>query len=270
MKKKALILSILGLIFLSGVSNAEQRMKMSTTTSTDNSGLLEALIPPFERMFDIRVDVIAVGTGKALKLGENGDVDIVFVHARGAEDKFIDAGFGVNRRDVMYNDFVIIGPENDPAGIKGVKDAAEALKRIAEAKAPFISRGDDSGTHKKEKKIWGEAGVSVKGQWYHEVGQGMGAVLKIADEKKAYTMADRGTFLAFSEKINLPVLCEGDPVLYNPYGIIAVNPAKHSHVNYVNAMAFIGWITSIKGQEIIREFGKEKFSQPLFVPMGIK
>jgi tungstate transport system substrate-binding protein len=270
MKKKALILTILGLILFSGVLNAEQRMKMSTTTSTDNSGLLEALIPPFEKMFDIKVDIIAVGTGKALKLGENGDVDIVFVHARGAEDKFVDAGFGVNRRDVMYNDFVIIGPENDPAGIKGMKDAALALKKIAEAKAPFISRGDDSGTHKKEKKIWEKVGISTKGQWYQEVGQGMGAVLKIADEKKAYTMADRGTFLSFSEKISLPVLCEGDPVLYNPYGIIAVNPAKHAHVNYVNAMALIGWITSIKGQEIIRELGKEKFNQPLFKPMVIK
>jgi tungstate transport system substrate-binding protein len=270
MKKKALILIILGLILFSGVLNAEQRMKMSTTTSTDNSGLLEVLIPPFEKKFNIKVDIIAVGTGKALKLGENGDVDIVFVHARGAEDKFVDEGFGVNRRDVMYNDFVIVGPENDPAGIKGMKDAAQALKKIAEAKAPFISRGDDSGTHKKEKKIWGKAGMSAKGQWYQEVGQGMGAVLKIADEKKAYTMADRGTFLSFSEKISLPVLCEGDPFLYNPYGIIAVNPVKHAHVNYVNAMALIGWITSIKGQEIIREFGKEKFNQPLFIPMVIK
>ena len=141
MKKKALIFTILGLIIFSGVLNAEQRMKMSTTTSTDNSGLLEVLIPPFEKMFDIKVDIIAVGTGKALKLGENGDVDIVFVHARGAEDKFVDEGFGVNRRDVMYNDFVIVGPENDPAGIKGMKDAARALKKIAEARAPFISRG---------------------------------------------------------------------------------------------------------------------------------
>jgi len=270
MKKKALILTISGLIFFSGILNAEQRMRMSTTTSTDNSGLLETLIPPFEKMFDIKVDIIAVGTGKALKLGENGDVDIVFVHARGAEDKFVDAGFGVNRRDVMYNDFVIVGPENDPAGIRGLKDAVQALKKIAEAKVSFISRGDDSGTHKKEKKVWKKAGMSAKGQWYQEVGQGMGAVLKIADEKKAYTIADRGTFLAFSEKISLPVLCEGDPVLYNPYGIIAVNPAKHAHVNYVNAMALIGWITSIKGQEIIREFGKEKFNQPLFVPMVIK
>jgi tungstate transport system substrate-binding protein len=270
MKKKALIFTVLILIFCSGILNAEQRLKMSTTTSTDNSGLLEALIPPFEKMFDIKVDVIAVGTGKALKLGENGDVDIVFVHAREAEDKFVDAEFGVNRRDVMYNDFVIVGPEDDPAGIKGMKDAALAFKKIAEAKAPFISRGDDSGTHKKEKRIWEKAGISAKGQWYQEAGQGMGLVLTIADEKKAYTLADRGTFLAFSKKISLPVLCEGDPELYNPYGIIAVNPAKHAHVKYIHAMALIGWITSIQGQEIIREFGKEKFNQPLFVPMSIK
>jgi len=270
MKKKVFIFTCLGLIVLCAMLQAEERLKMSTTTSTDNSGLLEILIPPFEKMFDVRVDIIAVGTGKALKLGENGDVDIVFVHARGAEDKFVKDGFGVNRRDVMYNDFVIVGPESDPAGIKGLKDAAEALKKIAAAGASFVSRGDDSGTHKKEKKIWKKSGVSPTGAWYQEVGQGMGAVLKIADEKKAYTIADRGTFLAFSEKISLPVLCEGDPALYNPYGIIAVNPEKYSHVKYVQALALIGWITSIKGQEIIREFGKKKFDQPLFIPMAIK
>ncbi len=270
MKKKAFILTVFCLIAFFGGVSAEERIKMSTTTSTDNSGLLEVLLPPFEKRFDVRVDVIAVGTGKALKLGENGDVDIVFVHARGAEDKFINDGFGVNRRDVMYNDFVIIGPENDPAGIKGMKDAAAALKKIAKAKAPFISRGDDSGTHKKEKKLWKKSGVTSKEAWYQEVGQGMGAVIKIADEKKAYTLADRGTFLAFSEKISLPVLCEGDPVLYNPYGIIAVNPVKHAHTKYVQAMSLIGWITSIEGQKIIREFGKDKFNQPLFVPMAVK
>lgn len=270
MKKKVFFFTLLIFVGVSPFLWAQERIKMSTTTSTDNSGLLEVLLPPFEKKFDVRVDVIAVGTGKALKLGENGDVDVVFVHARGAEDKFVDSGFGINRRDVMYNDFVIAGPEDDPAGIRGLKDAAEALKKIAEAGAPFISRGDDSGTHKKEKKIWQKSGIKPSGTWYQEVGQGMGAVLKIADEKKAYTLADRGTFLAFSEKISLPVLCEGDPELYNPYGIIAVNPEKHSHVKYIEAMALIGWITSIEGQAIIRDFGKEKFGRPLFVPMAVK
>ena len=267
--RRFLALSLIISVLVSPVF-AETRIRMATTTSTENTGLLYELLPPFEKKFNIKVDVIAVGTGKALKLGENGDVDIVFVHARGAEDKFIKEGFGVNRRDVMYNDFVIVGPESDPAGIKGMKDAVRALKKIAAAGASFVSRGDDSGTHKKEKKIWKKSGVSPTGAWYQEVGQGMGAVLKIADEKKAYTIADRGTFLAFSEKISLPVLCEGDPALYNPYGIIAVNPEKHSHVKYVQALALIGWITSIEGQEIIREFGKDKFNQSLFVPMAVK
>jgi len=243
---------------------------MSTTTSTENSGLLDALLPPFEEMLHVKVDVIAVGTGKALALGANGDVDIVFVHARPSEDKFVADGNGVNRRDVMYNDFVIIGPESDPAGVKSAKSAAEAFQKIAEAQAEFISRGDDSGTNKKEKIIWKEVGLTPEGKWYQEAGQGMGAVLTIANDKQAYTMADRGTYLAFSEKINLNVLTEGDPILYNPYGIIAVNPAKYPHVKYVYAMAFIGWVTSPEGQKIIQEFGKDKFGVPLFSPMVIK
>lgn len=251
-------------------SMAQERLRMSTTTSTDNSGLLEALLPPFESMFDVTVDVIAVGTGKALTLGKNGDVDIVFVHARQAEDEFINDGFGVNRRDVMYNDFIIMGPQDDPAQIKGLQNAAEAFKKIAQAKAPFISRGDDSGTHKKEKKIWEQAGIVPKGPWYQEVGQGMGAVLQIANEKQAYTLADRGTSLAFNRKISLKVLGEGDSALYNPYGIIATNPEKYPHVNYIKAMALIGWITSQQGQKIIRDFGKERYGQPLFCPLAIK
>jgi len=249
---------------------AQDRLKMSTTTSTDNSGLLEVLLPPFEDAFNVRVDVIAVGTGKALKLGENGDVDVVFVHARAAEDKFVADGFGVNRRNVMYNDFVLVGPEEDPAKIKAVKTATEAFKKISGTQAQFISRGDDSGTHKKEKAIWAEAGITPEGKWYQEAGQGMGAVLTIANDKRAYTMSDRGTYLAFSDKVDLHVLSEGDPILYNPYGIIAVNPAKYPHANYTKAMALIGWVTSQKGQKIIKEFGKDKFGTPLFYPMVIK
>jgi len=270
MVKKIIFLILLCVLLVPGVTEAQQRLKMSTTTSTDNSGLLEILLPPFEKMFNVKVDVIAVGTGKALRLGQNGDVDIVFVHARSAEDRFVADGYGVNRRDVMYNDFVITGPENDPAQIRGTKSAAVALAKIAGVQAPFISRGDDSGTHKKEKNIWIETGITPRGAWYQEVGQGMGAVLKIADEKKAYALADRGTFLAFSKKVGLVVLCEGDPVLYNPYGIIAVNPATYPHVNYVKAMALIGWVTAPEGQEIIRQFGKEKFGRPLFTPMAVK
>ena len=243
------------LLTITTISVAQDRLRMSTTTSTDNSGLLDVLLPPFEEAFRVKVDVIAVGTGKALALGANGDVDVVFVHARAAEDKFVADGFGVNRRDVMYNDFIIVGPEDDPAKVKEAKSAAEAFKKIAQAQAQFISRGDDSGTHKKEKIIWKEAGMTPEGKWYQEAGQGMGAVLTMSNDKQAYTLADRGTYLAFSEKINLKVLLEGDPILYNPYGIIAVNPAKFSHVNYTMAMALIGWVTSPQGQHIIKEFG---------------
>jgi len=251
--------------------NAQERLKMSTTTSTENSGLLSALLPPFEKMLNVTVDVVSVGTGKALALGANGDVDVVFVHAREAEDKFVAEASGVNRRDVMYNDFVLVGPENDPAGVKEAKTAAEAFQKIAAAKAVFISRGDDSGTHQKEKQVWQTAGVTPAGQaWYLEAGQGMGAVLTMANDKQAYTLADRGTYLAFTKKVTLKIVSQGDPVLYNPYGIIAVNPAKFPHVNYVKAMALIGWVTSPQGQQIIREFGTEAYGEPLFYPLVIK
>jgi tungstate transport system substrate-binding protein len=270
MGKKVLLVIFLTILLFPGLSFSRERLRMSTTTSTDNSGLLDVLLPPFEKTFNVKVDVIAVGTGRALMLGRNGDVDIVFVHDREAEDKFVSDSFGVNRRDVMYNDFIIIGPENDPAHIKGINNAVEVFAKIAKAGAPFISRGDNSGTHKKGKKIWSKAGITPKDAWYQEVGQGMGAVLKIADEKKAYTLTDRGTYLTFGKKIDLPVLCDGDPVLYNPYGIIAVNPAKYPHVNYLKAMALIGWITSREGQKIIRQFGREKFGRPLFYPMAIE
>ncbi len=243
---------------------------MSTTTSTDNSGLLGALLPPFEAAFNVKVDVIAVGTGKALELGKNGDVDVVFVHARPAEDLFVEEGSGVNRRDVMYNDFVLIGPASDPAGINDAKTAAEALQKIAAAQAEFISRGDNSGTHQKEKLIWQEAGITPEGTWYQEAGQGMGAVLTMANDKQAYSIADRGTYLAYQNKIESTILFEGDPALYNPYGIIAVNPAKYPNAKYTLAMAFIGWVTSPEGQKIIKEFGIEQFGQPLFYPMVIK
>jgi tungstate transport system substrate-binding protein len=269
MKRYVIVFLSLTLVVCAGTASAQERLKISSTTSTDNSGLFGALNPPFEKRFDCRADVIAVGTGKALKIGEAGDVDVVFVHARAAEDKFIADGFGVNRRDVMYNDFIIIGPEEDPAGIRGFKDAKRALTAIARKGASFISRGDDSGTHKKERLLWSKAGITPTGTWYAEAGQGMGAVIQIANEKEAYALADRGTYLAYSGKVDLVILCEGDKDLFNPYGIMAVNPARFPHVNYVLAMAYIGWVTSQEGQKIIREFGVEKFGQPLFIPLAV-
>jgi tungstate transport system substrate-binding protein len=271
MKRVISILLVIGILcgIATSVYAQTQRLTVSSTTSTDNTGLFTALNPPFEKMFNCRVDVIAQGTGKALKTGQMGDCDVVFVHSRPAEDQFVADGYGVNRRDVMYNDFVILGPKNDPAGIKGLKDAAEALTRIANSKSRFISRGDDSGTHKKEKSLWGKTAITPKGEWYIESGQGMGAVLQIANEMNAYTMSDRGTYLAYQGKVDLQVLTEGDPALFNPYGIIVINPAKHPNVNYVLAMAYIGWVTSPEGQGIIREFGKDRFGQPLFIPVAI-
>jgi len=264
-----LIGAVFSFFFQTATHADEVRLRLATTTSTENTGLLTALNPPFEKMMGIVVDVIPVGTGKALMMGATGDVDVVLVHARSAEDQFVEEGHGINRRDVMYNDFVIIGPKNDPAGIKGVADSKEAFKKIAESQAAFISRGDDSGTHKKELELWEKIGMHPKGPWYAEAGQGMGAVLNMANEKQAYTLSDRATYLAFSRKISLEVLCEGAPDLLNHYGIIAVNPARFPHVNYVYAMAYIGWVTSPEGQKIIREFGKDTFGRPLFVPVAI-
>jgi tungstate transport system substrate-binding protein len=251
---------------------AEGRLKLSTTTSTENSGLLYELLPPFEKKFNIKVDVISVGSGKAIKLGENGDADVVLMHERDLEDKFVADGYGVNRRDVMHNDFVIIGPTADPAGIRKAKTAAEAFKLIAKKRATFVSRGDKSGTHSKELSLWKKAGVTPGGSWYMESGMGMGEVLIMAYEKGAYTLTDRGTYLAFQKggKINLPILFEGDSTLFNPYGIIAVNPARHPSVNYIMAMALIGWVTSPEGQRIIADFGKGKYGAPLFYPDAIK
>jgi tungstate transport system substrate-binding protein len=241
---------------------AMERLKLSTTTSTDNSGLLDALLPAFEQKYDCKVDIIAVGTGKAIKLAVAGDVDVTMVHARSKEDKFVAGGNGVNRRDVMYNDYVVLGPKNDPAGIKSAKTAAEAFAKLATAKVKFISRGDDSGTHTMEKSLWKAAGVTPIGEWYVEAGQGMGNVITMANELQGYTISDRGTFVAYRDKVELPVLFAGDPTLFNPYGVIAVNPKLHPHVNYELAMSFIAFLTSPEGQKIIADFRKN--GQPLF------
>jgi tungstate transport system substrate-binding protein len=251
------------------VSATPINIKLATTTSTENSGLLGVLLPPFEEKYNIKVEVIAVGTGAAIKLGENGDVDVVLVHARAAEDKMVEDGYGVNRRDVMHNDFIIVGPEDDPVGIKDEKDAALALTRIAnsEKETFFVSRGDNSGTHIKELELWQSAGMEPKGEWYLEIGQGMEAALLVANERQGYVLSDRGTYLATRDKIKLVILSEGDPRLFNPYGIIAVNPAVHPHVKYMEAMQLIAWMTSIEGQKIVGEF--KKHGVVLFFPDAI-
>jgi len=259
------LLGIFSVLLLATTASASEQVaiKMATTTSTENSGLLVALLPEFTKETGITVHVIAVGSGKAIKLGENGDVDVVFVHSRKAEDKFVADSFGVNRRDVMYNDFVIAGPAPDPAKIKGSKSAADAFKKIAGRQAPFISRGDESGTHVKEKELW-HAAVRPAGKWYVQAGQGMEAVLTMADEKQGYMLTDRGTFIAMEDKLKLVILCEGDTSLYNPYGIIAVNPKKYPHVKYAETMRFIEWITSPRGQSLIAGFAKN--GKQLFFP----
>lgn len=244
-----------------------ERLILATTTSTEDSGLLEHIIPDFETTSGYDVDVIAVGTGQALQLGEEGNADVLLVHARSREDAFMEAGHGVRREDVMYNDFVIVGPTDDPAGVQGMEDAVAAFAQIAEAEAPFISRGDDSGTHGKELFIWESAGLIPEGEWYIAAGQGMGAVLTMADESTAYTLSDRATYLARTlEGTELVILVEGDPILFNPYGVMAVNPDKGSHINAEGAEAFIEWIISVPVQEMIGDYGREKFGQPLFVP----
>ena len=244
----------------------QPRLKLATTTSTYDSGLLDILLPPFEekRAGGIRVDVIAVGTGKALKLAENGDVDAVLVHAPKLEEAFVAAGFGVDRRGVMYNDFVVVGPSADQAGIAGTERVADAFATIALKEALFFSRGDLSGTHLKERAIWGISGIEPSGNWYVEVGQGMAATLRMADEKRGYVLIDRGTYLALRDTVNLRVLVEYDPPLHNPYSIIAVNPTRWPHVKYGHARALIDYVTSPEAQALIG--GYRKHGQQLFTP----
>ena len=247
---------------------AEHTLRLATTTSTDNSGLLKQLLPAFEKSSGYKVHVIAVGTGKALRMGQDGDVDVVMVHARTDEDKFVAAGYGVNRRNLMYNDFVIVGPKRDPAGIGAIPDPAAALARIAAKEAAFISRGDESGTYKKEQELWQAAKIKPEGKWYRSIGQGMEQALQIASEMRGYTLADRGTWLALRKKLDLSVLVQGDSRLFNPYGVIAVNPARYPDVNYQGAMAFIAWLTSPEGQNQIAAFKVDGDS--LFFPDAIQ
>lgn len=239
-------------------------VRLATTTSTVNSGLMDVLAPKFEKHTGLRLEIIAVGSGKALRLGREGKIDAVLVHAPLAEEKFVAAGYGVDRRHVMDNDFVIVGPNDDPAGIRGHDDAAEALRRIEKGKSPFVSRGDDSGTHKKELNLWKAAGIEPYGLWYHEVGKGMAGTLEVANRESSYVLIDRGTWLKLRDSVKLVLLVEGDKELFNPYGVIAVNPAKHPNVNYKGARAFIDWITS---PETARLIGAYRIGgEPLFVP----
>lgn len=250
------------------VGFAQEIIRLSTTTSTDNSGLLPYLLPAFEAKTNTKVHVIAVGTGKALEMAKNGDVDVTLVHARSAEDKFVAAGYGVDRRDVMYNDFIIVGPASDPAGVKGSHDVLAAMKKIVDSKATFISRGDNSGTDIMEKKYWKEIDAQPQGAAYVSAGLGMGQVLTMAGEKGAYTLTDRATYGAYRNKIGLQILVEGDKKMFNPYGIIAVNPANHKGVNYKGAEKLINWITSPEGQKKIASYKVD--GEQLFFPSAKK
>ena len=243
----------LSLCLVTGAWSADD-IRLATTTSTENSGLLKAILPLFEAKYGGKVRVVSVGTGAALKLGENGDADVVLVHARPLEDRFMAGGFGSVRKDVMYNDFVIVGPKSDPAGVRGGKDVVAAMKKISASGAKFVSRGDESGTHQMEREYWKSAGVDARGAWYVSSGQGMGQVLTMAGEFQGYTLTDRATYVAYKHKTGLETLVEGDRRMFNPYGIIAVNPLKHPKVNHPGALALVNWMTSPAGQKAIAAF----------------
>ncbi|MGB5986588.1 MAG: substrate-binding domain-containing protein [Desulfobacterales bacterium] len=287
------LLMVLGIS--GGVCAQDKVLKMSTTTSTQASGLLDVLLPELEKDTGIQVKVIAKGTGAAIRDGQDGNVDVIFVHAKDREEQFVADGFGTQRYAVMYNDFVILGPAADPAGIKGMGDAPQALAKIAQAQAPFVSRGDDSGTHTKEQDLWKASGVALgetthtivdkgkekqvtfvhpegMGQWYQSIGQGMGKALTFADEKQAYILADRGTYIKYKYGRDVPleleVLCEGDPNLANPYGVIPVNPEKHPHVRHDLAEVFAQWLVSERGQTLIADY--RLLDKPLFYPDALK
>ena len=291
----ALLILLLVSAVMPGFAGADKIIKMSTTTSTQASGLLDQLLPALEKDTGIKVKVIAKGTGAAIRDGMDGNVDVIFVHAKSREEKFVEEGFGTKRYAVMHNDFVILGPAADPAGVKGTKTAAAALNKIAAAQKPFVSRGDDSGTHTKEQALWQATGLTLQtdktfivkkgkkqsiefihpaglGSWYLSIGQGMGKTLTFADEKQAYTLCDRGTFIKYKYgrdvPIELVVLCEGDPGLANPYGLIPINPAKHPHVKYQLAGEFARWLVSERGQAVIRNY--RLLGKPLFYPDAIK
>ena len=246
---------------------AERFITVASTTSTENSGLFQAILPLFEQATGIAVRVVAVGTGQAIRMAERGDADVLFVHHRPSEERFVAGGFGVERHDVMYNDYVLVGPRDDPAGVGGRSDVVAALARIAAQRAVFVSRGDDSGTHKREQALWRAAGIDVEaasGGWYRESGAGMGTTLNIASGMGAYTLSDRGTWLNFGNKGELVILVEGDQRLFNPYGVILVNPERHPHVKAADGQAFIDWLLSPEGQRAVAAYRID--GQPVFFP----
>ena len=263
------LLSALFLTMLPASASAQRSpVILSTTTSTQDSGLLDVLVPLFEQKTGYTVKTIAVGTGQALALAARGEADVVLAHAPSLEKKYVADGKMLDRRLVMYNDFVIIGPAEDPAKIKGMKKAADAMKAIASTGSRFVSRGDNSGTHVLEKSLWKLAGVEPQGAWYIEAGQGMGATLGIADDRKAYTLTDRGTYLAFQKRVRLPILVEGDKPLLNIYSVMRVNPSNGPKINSAGGAAFAEFVLSPETQAVIKTFGVEKYGQPLFVPVA--
>ncbi len=286
------VMAVFCLMFAGQLAAEDKVITMSTTTSTQASGLLDVLLPAFKAATGIDIKVVAKGTGAAIRDGQDGNVDVIFVHDTAREEQFVADGFGTKRYAVMHNDFVLLGPAADPAGIKGLKDGAEALKKIAEAKAFFVSRGDDSGTHGKEKELWKKTGLPLEegvtpmvkqgktvelkferpvGDWYLSIGQGMDKTLTFADEKQGYTLSDRGTFINFKygadKKLDLEVLVEGDPALFNPYGVIPVNPKKFPHVKYDLADQFAQWLVSPEGQALIANY--KQLDRQLFYPDAI-
>lgn len=269
MKVTKVFISVLlaALVFMSLNAAAQDSLRLATTTSTENTGLLAVLNPVFEKQYGVRVDVLAMGTGKALKTGSKGDVDVVLVHAPAAELEYIAQGHFVDRTAIMHNDFIIVGAKEDPAKIASATSVEQAFLRIVESQSAFVSRGDDSGTHKKELSLWADIALTPNRKWaawYAEAGQGMAAILRIADNKQAYTLTDRGTYLAYAEKISLQLLFEDKQVLFNPYHVMAVNPDKHSDVQYKLAKKYIQFLSGKQGQAIIANF--QKAGQPLFIP----
>jgi tungstate transport system substrate-binding protein len=261
------IVSLFILIGSSTVSAQTKAVILSTTTSTQDSGLLDVLIPIFEKKTGYFIKTIAVGSGQAMAMGKKGEADVLLVHSPEAEKKFVTEGYGINRRIIMHNDFIIVGPPGDSAKIKGIKLASEAFKKIALAKTLFLSRGDNSGTHAKEKTIWKAAGVNPEGEkWYQQTGLGMGQTLNVTAEKKGYTLADRGTYLALRKNLGLEILVEGDAILLNVYHVIEVNPAKWPKVNAAGGKAFADFMVSKETQDTIKTFGVDKFGSPLFFP----
>jgi len=259
-----ILIMVLTLSACYGKGTKEKEILLATTTSTENSGLLDYILPEFEKASGISVKVVAVGTGAALEMGRNGEADVLLVHAKASEEEFVAEGHGLERHDVMYNDFVIIGPEADGTNLPVGNDAVDSFRFINDHKLEFYSRGDDSGTNKKELSLWSMAGIEPKGDWYVSVGKGMGDTITMTDEGLGYTLTDRATYLSMKDNIDLSIIIEGDPLLFNQYGVIPVNPEKNDAINEAGAKAFVEWIISEEGQDLISSY--KKYGEILFKP----